>query len=140
VTLGIRRRQGTPGLPRTDSPGSYGAILLGADLPGRQPVGKFDGIESNAMSNFQVRNLTTLGPNLKRRDMNTQNPYDFPGVQISLCEPQSLNEGLGDWVSRDGVNLASTGGRYPRGILWPASPPTIHFRQNHVCSRSIVSE
>jgi hypothetical protein len=60
------------------------------------------------------------------------NANGFPGVQISLCEPQSLNEGLGDWVSRDGVNLASTGGRYPRGILWPASPPTIHFRQNDV--------
>ena len=85
-------------------------MLLGADLPGRQPVGKFDGIESNAMANFQVRNLTTLGPNLKRCDMNTQNLYDFPGVQISLCESQSLNESLSERVSRDEINFASTRG------------------------------
>jgi hypothetical protein len=47
------------------------------------------------MSNFQVRNLTTLGPNLKRRDMNTQNPYDFPGARYLFV---SLNLSMKVWV------------------------------------------
>jgi len=51
--------------------------LSGADLPGGQPVRKFDRIEADSMADPQVRYLTMFGPKLKRRDVNTQYSHYF---------------------------------------------------------------